>query len=115
MTREGRDRKSFVCLEKLDDILGHWPATEPAHFIDISAEIAESQEETVPLVAASDEEDSYNTLREDEQDKQSDDTKQAEDDNTRGKQTKTDRKRKRPAKEGMTEKAIVVIGKIVKL
>ena len=121
----GRDRKTFVYFDRLDDLLGHRPATQPQHFLDTSADLIEkSPEEPTPLPATSDEEDSSfqeeasYTARAEEQDKQPDvdDTKQTEKDSPKGKQTKTDKKRKRPARDGMMEKVMdAVVTKIVKI
>ena len=78
----------------------------------------ESQEEPVPLAAASDEEDCFqeeisNTSREDTQDKQSDNTKQALKMITLEESKQKLTGRGRPAKEGKTMD--VIMAKIVKL
>ena len=67
----GRDRK---ILDKLDDILGHRPATQPEHIVDTSAQTEESQEGSLLLADGSDEgeidsvtqQDSVETSREEE-------------------------------------------------
>ena len=123
----GRDRKSFVYFEKLDDILGHRPATQPEHIIDTSAEIEEkSQDQPAMLDATSDEEDnSFQeelsiSSREEVHNRQPDEASQTEEASSAGstssKQMRSDKKKKRPAKEGMIEKAMdVVVSKIAKL
>ena len=48
----GRDRKTFVYFDRLDDLLGHQPATQPQHFLDTSADLVEkSAKEPTPLLA----------------------------------------------------------------
>ena len=116
-----RDRGEIdVYFEKLNDILGHRPATQPEHLIDTSADIVESLGEPGTLPAVSDEEDCSlqeeisNTSREEEHDNESNNTKEAEE--SRDKQTRTNKKKKRPAKELMMEKVMdVVVSKVVKL
>ena len=52
--RQGRDRKTFVYFNRLDDLLGHRPATQPQHFLDTSADLVEkSAKEPTPLLATS--------------------------------------------------------------
>lgn len=123
----GRDRKSFVYFERLDEILGHRPATQPEHVIDTSADVeGKRQDEPTTIDTLSDEEDtsfpeevSISSSAE-VQDRQPDDTRQTEEGSSASTSSTSgnrgDKKRKRPAKEGMVEKAMeVVVSKIVKL
>ena len=107
----GRDRKDFVYFEKLDTILGHRPATQPEHVIDTSApETLGHHEAELSTAVEEDEKESYtdstgDMLREDGHVESL-----VEDRNIKTK------KRKRPVKEGMLEKAMdMVLTKIMKV
>ena len=125
----GRDRKTFVFFDKLDEILGHRPATQPEHIIDTSAE---TEERSLLVADASDEDEmdsttqenpSTDTSREEEQDKDNVEALQEQEQtpttSERKKQDKREKgttnvKRKRPT--SMIEKAMdVVIGKLTAL
>ena len=130
----GRDRKSFVFDDQLNDILGHRPSIQPEHIIDTSAETVQLESEAVQasslLVVGSDEEldrensctdELVNMSREEEHEKSDSEIETRDHQEATAvkkgleKKEKPEKKRKRPAREGAIERAMdMVVNKMVK-
>ena len=113
----GRDRKDFLHFARLNEILGHRPATQPQHVVDTSAPGELSDKEEAGDVIEGDDtmmEETQNEGKDDRSETQGSTIQEAKTiPNAKNKEMK---KRKRTVKEGTVEKVMdIVLTKICRM